>query len=91
MSGTAIAARPRHDHKAVERVCGLGGQIEYVAFGRALRRPGQFGFSIDKVARNISPRGGEHQSEASGGLSSAQGVSRCNKGQAEESAIRRLM
>jgi hypothetical protein len=48
-------------HKAVDRVRGLGGQIDYVAFdepmafGRAHRRPGQCGFSIDELVRNISP------------------------------------
>jgi hypothetical protein len=48
-------------HKAAERVRSVGGQIDYVmfdepmAFGRAHRRPGQCGFSIEQLVRNIEP------------------------------------
>lgn len=47
--------------KAIDRVRSAGGQIDYVAFdepmafGRAHRRPGQCGFSIEELVRNIEP------------------------------------
>jgi hypothetical protein len=47
--------------KAVDRVRSVGGQIDYVAFdepmafGRAHRRPGQCGFSIEQLVQNIEP------------------------------------
>jgi hypothetical protein len=47
-------------HKAVDRVLGLGGQIDYVAFdepmafGPAHKRPNHCGFSIDELVRATS-------------------------------------
>jgi hypothetical protein len=46
---------------AVDRVRSVGGQIDYMAFdepmafGRAHRRPGQCGFSIEQLVQNIEP------------------------------------